>query len=175
VLAGWFLSGASRTLAQFRSEWPLALGIALAIVVFVRLLTSSAPQPLRLALAGLTMAASFHVVAMPFVWTELALVPGVASLALFAAPALPTVAALPIAADIGALGCLAVLEFGRLPRLSIGQADIAALSPLLALWLVPHTEIRVRFAGRAAPLAASLLAGAIAVGIAWAAHRLLGR
>ncbi len=73
VLAGWFLSGASRTLAQFRSEWPLALGIALAIVVFVRALTSSAPQPLRLALAGLTMAASFHVVAMPFVWTELAL------------------------------------------------------------------------------------------------------
>ena len=87
-----------------------------------------------------------------------------------------------VRADVGvkdgrivAVGSMAVVTLGRLPRLGVGAVDLAVLSPLLALWLAPHIAARVRFGGRAAPLVAGVMAGAIAVGVVWVGRRLLGR
>jgi hypothetical protein len=88
---------------------------------------------------------------------------------------MPGIGVLPVALDIVAIGSMAVLTLGRAPRLAFGVVDLAVLSPLLALWLAPHTAARVRFGGRAAPLVASVVAGAIAVGVVWGGRRLLGR
>lgn len=56
---------------------------------------------------------------------------------------MPGLVALPLAADIAAM-----------PLLAVNPIDIAAGSPLLALWLAPRLTPRLTFAGRAAPLAA---------------------
>ena len=175
VLAGWWLSGAPRHLGALHASWPIALGVALATILFVRAVAIGESQTLRLALAGLTMAASLHVVGVASEWVQLALVPGVAALAMLASPPMPGIGGLPVALDIVAIGSMAVLTLGRLPRLGFGVVDLAVLSPLLALWLAPHTVDRVRFAGRAAPLVAGVVAVAIAVGVVWGGRRLLGR
>ena len=175
AFAGWWLSGAPMHLAGLRADWPIALGVAAAVLLFARLLAASMLEPLRLALAGLTMAASLHVVAAPPVWALLALVPALAAVAMLALPAMPGPVALPVAADTAAVGSLAVIAIGRFRRLGVGSIDVAALSPLLALWLVPHVAARLRVAGRAAPVVACVVAGAIAVAAAWGAHRALPR
>ena len=175
VLAGWWLSGAPRHLGALHAIWPIALGVALATILFVRAVAIGESQTLRLALAGLTMAASLHVVGVQSEWVQLALVPGVAALAMLASPPMPGIGGLPVALDIVAIGSMAVLTLGRLPRLGFGVVDLAVLSPLLALWLAPPTAARVRFAGRAAPLVAGVVAVAIAVGVVWGGRRLLGR
>jgi hypothetical protein len=175
VLAGWWLSGAPRHLGAVHASWSIALGVALATALFVRAVATGESQTLRLALAGLTMAASLHLVGGASEWVQFALVPGVVALAMLVAPPMPGIGVLPVAVDIAAIGSMAVLTLGRLPRLGFGLVDLAVLSPLLALWLSPHTVARVRFAGRAAPLVASAVAGAIAVGVVWGGRRLLGR
>jgi hypothetical protein len=175
LLAGWWLSGAPRHLATMHASWPIALGVAVATILFIRALATGESQPLRLVLAGLTMAASLHVVGGASEWVQFALVPGVAALAMLVSPPMPGIGVLPVALDIVAVGSAAVLTLGRAPRFAFGVVDLAVLSPLLALWLAPHTAARVRFAGRAAPLVASVVAGAIAVGVVWGGHRLLGR
>jgi hypothetical protein len=175
VFIGWWLCGAPRNQPELVQVWPIGLGVGIAMVLYARSLATDALDPLRLALTGLTMAASFHVVMLPPIWTQLALVPALASLALFALPAVPGLAALPIAADIAAVGSLAVIDFGRLPHLRIGAVDVAAVAPLLALWLTPHLTSRVRFAGRAATVIAGVLAALVATGIVWIAMRALGR
>lgn len=175
VLAGWWLSGAPRHLGAVHASWPIALGVGVATILFIRVVATGESQPLRLALAGLTMAASLHVAGVASEWVQLALVPGVAAIAMLVAPPMPGIGVLPVAVDIAAIGSIAVLTLGRLPRLGFGVVDLAVLSPLLALWLSPHTVARVRFAGRAAPLVSSVVAGAIAVGVVWGGRRLLGR
>lgn len=175
VLAGWWLSGAPRHLAALHASWPIALGVGVATILFVRALTMGESQPLRLALAGLTMAASLHVVGVQSEWVQLALVPGVAALSMLISPPIPGIGVLPVALDIVAVGSMVVLTLGRAPRLAFGVVDLAVLSPLLALWLAPHAAARVRFAGRGAPLVASVVAGAIAIGVVWGGRRLLGR
>jgi hypothetical protein len=175
LVAAWFLSGAPRHQAALRANWPIALGAAVAVLLFARVLAGRALDPLRLALAGLTLATALHVAGTPSVWVQLALVPGLAGLAMLALPAMEGLAALPVAVDVGCLGCLSVIALGRLPRLGFGAADAAALSPLLAIWLMPHASERLRAAGRAAPLAGALLAGGIAVGCVWLALLVLHR
>jgi hypothetical protein len=175
VLAGWWLSGAPRHLATVRADWPIALGVTVATIVLAGTVTTATSQPLRLVLAGLTMAASLHVAGAAPEWTQLALVPGVAALALLVWPPMPGGGALPLALDIAAIGCMVVLALGRLPRLAFGAVDLAVLSPLLAVWLTPYAIARAQSAGRAAPLVASVLTGAIAVGVVWGGRRLLGR
>jgi hypothetical protein len=175
VLAGWWLSGAPRHLATLHASWPIALGVAAATLLFGRAVETEASRPLRLALSGLTMAASLHVAGVASEWSELALVPGVVVLALLVSPPMPDVGALPVALDIVAAGCMTILTLGRLPRAGFGVIDLAVLSPALALWLAPHVDARVRFAGRVAPLMASVLAGALAVGVVWGWRRLVGR
>jgi hypothetical protein len=174
AFTGWWLAGGPRNRPELVQAWPIGLGVGIAVALYARSLID-APDPLRLALTGLTMAAAFHVVMLPPLWTQLALVPALASLALFALPTVPGLAALPIAADIAAVGSLAVIAFGRLPHLRVGAVDMAAVAPLLALWLAPHLTGRLRFAGRAAIVSASVLAALIAMGAAWIAMRALGR
>ncbi len=175
LLAGWFLTGAPHNLPVLRANWPTALGVVVAAMVFARVLTDRTLDPMRLALAGLTLAAALHIAGTPPIWIQLALVPGVAALAMFALPAAPGLVALPVAVDIAALACLSVIALGRLSRLGFTPVDAAALSPLLALWLMPRAVERMGRAGRAAPLAGSLLAGAIAVACVWAFRQLLHR
>ena len=175
LLAGWFLTGAPRNLAVLRASWPMGLGVVVTTVVFARTLTGRALDPMRLALAGLTLAAALHVAGTPPIWFQLALVPGAAALAMFALPAAPGLVALAVAVDVAALACLVVIALGRLPRLGFAPVDAAALSPLVALWLMPRAVERMGRAGRAAPLAGSLLAGAIAVGCVWLLREVLLR
>jgi hypothetical protein len=169
LAAGWLLAGVPRHLAALRASWPIGLAVALAALVFTRALA----EPTRLALAGLTLAAALHVAGTPPIWTQLALVPGLAALALFALATAPGLVALPVAVDIAGLASLSVIVMGRLPRLGFAPVDAAALSPLLAVWLLPRAEERLRRIGRAAPLAGGLLAGVIAVGCVWAVRQLL--
>lgn len=171
----WSLSGAPRHLAAVGRNWPVGLGVAASVLLFTRILASNAVDPLRLALAGLTLAAALHSAGTPPIWVQLALVPGVAALALLALPAMSGPVALPVAADVAALGCVAVLAIGRLPRLGFASVDAAALSPLLAVWLQPRTAERLSRLGRAAPLAGCLVAGAIAVGCVWLVRQALDR
>ena len=175
VFIGWWLCGAPRNQPELLQAWPIGLGVAVAVALYARGQATDAPAPLRLALTGLTMAASFHVVMLPPIWTQLALVPALVSLALFALPAMPGLSALPIAADIATVGSLAVIDFGRLPHLRIGAVDVAAAAPLLALWLTPHLTGRLQFAGRAATATAGVLAALVATGVVWIAMRALGR
>jgi hypothetical protein len=175
LTAGWLLSGAPRHLAALRATWPIGLGVALAVLLFARTLADREIDPLRLALAGLTLAAALHVAGTPPVWTQLALVPGLAALAMLALPPMPGLAALPVAVDVAALGCLAAINLGRMPRLGFSPVDAAALSPLLAVWLQPRTAERLHRFGRAALLFGCLLAGAIAIGCVWLARQVLNR
>ncbi len=174
AFTGWWLCGAPRTQQDLLQTWPIGLGAGVAVLLYVRSLTD-ALDPLRLVLTALTMAASFHVVMLPPIWIQLALVPALAALALFALPAMPGLVALPIAADIAAVGSLVVIDFGRLAHLRVGPVDVAAAAPLFALWLAPHLTSRLRFAGRAASASASVLTALLATGAAWIASRTLGR
>jgi hypothetical protein len=158
-----------------RASAPVGVGTAVVTLLLARALTDQTLVPLRAALGGLTLAAALHVAAAPPMWVQLALVPGVAALAMLALPSLPGLVALPVAVDIAAVGCLAAIAIGRLPRLGFSPVDAAALSPLLAVWIQPRTEERLRRLGRLAPLAGCVTAGAIAVGCVWLVRLVLGR
>ena len=173
LFAGWWLMGAPRHLAGLRAAWPVGLATALATVILMRLATRGAQPPLLAVLAGVTLAASLYVAGVPLVWLQLALVPALAALAMCVLPPMPGLAALPVAADTAALSCLVVFAAGRLPRLQLGAADVAAASPFLALWLVNRAAPRFSRAGRAAPVAAGAFSGAVAVGLTWAARAVL--
>ena len=108
LIAGWLMAGAPRHLAALRGSWPIGLGVALAALLFVRALT----DPTRLALAGLTLAAALHIAGTPSIWTQLALVPGLAALAMFALPATAGLVALPVAVDVAGLASLSVIAWG---------------------------------------------------------------
>jgi hypothetical protein len=173
LAAGWILAGAPRHQAAWRANWAIFVAVGLAVFVFARALTDRTLDPVRPALAALTLAAALHVAGAPAIWLHLALVPGLASLAMFAVPALSGRVALPVAVDIAALGCLTVLLIGRLARLGFASPDAAALSPLLAIWLHPRIGARLPWSGGAAPLAGGALAGGIAVGCVWLVRQLL--
>src|SRR4051812_33717192 len=135
VFTGWWLGGAPRSQPDLLQDWPTCVAVGIASLLYARSLATDAPRPFVLAITGLTMAASFHVVMLPSVWIQLALVPAAASVALFAMPALSGLTALPVGADIAAVAGLAVISFGRLPHLRVGPIEVAALAPLLALWI----------------------------------------
>ena len=175
LASGWFLSGAPRGEAAVLASWPIGVAGILGVLLFLRLLIVHGVVPLYLGLAGLTLAAGLYIAGAPTFWTQLALVPGFAGLALLILPSTDMQIALPVIVDMATLAALAVLVTGRLPRLAFAATDAAALSPLLAIWLAPRAAERVRTAGRAAPLAGSLIAGVIAVGCVWLARRLLRR
>jgi hypothetical protein len=175
LVAGWMLVGTPHDQAALRASWPIGLGAALATLLFAHSLTVKAPGPLRLALAGLTLATALHVAGAPPSWIQLALVPGLAALAMFALPAMPGPATLAVAVDVGVLACLGAIALGRLPRLGFAAIDAAALSPLLAIWLQPRTAERLGRLGRAAPIVGAVVAGALAVGCVWLARQALNR
>jgi hypothetical protein len=172
---GWWLSGGPLTHAALLADWPVAAAVALAIFALGWLCTGPVADPLRPALAAFTLAAALHVVGASWSWTVMALVPACASLAMLAAPRMPALVLLPLAADTAAVGSATDLAVGRLARGEIRAVDVAVLSPLLALWLAPMLVGRLRLAGRAGPVLSAVLAGAIAVGVAWGTLRLRGR
>jgi hypothetical protein len=173
LAAAWFLSGMPRHEAALRASWEVGLAVAVAAWVFAHVLTQRAVEAIPIAMAGLTLAAALHVAGAPAVWTQLALVPALAGLAMLALPPMPGLVALPVAVDIAALACLAVLDLGRLPRLGFASADAAALSPLLAVFLAPRLTQRLAGAGRLAPVAACAAAGGISVGCVWAVRQVV--
>jgi hypothetical protein len=137
--------------------------------------TGPSADPLRPALAAFTLAAGLHVVEAPRAWVLVALVPGVAALPLVLLPRLSALALLPLTADIAVAGAGVVLTAGRISRGAITAVDAAALSPLLALWLAPRIATRLHSAGRFGALLGAVIAGAIAVAVAWGFMRLRGR
>jgi hypothetical protein len=175
AIVGWWLCGAPRSQAELLQVWPIGLGAALAIVLFGRGLAGDATEPVLLALAGLAMAVSFHIAELPPIWVQLALVPALAAAALLALSAPADLAALPIAADIATVAALAVIDFGRLPRLRVGAVEVAAAAPLLAVWLTPRLAARLGLAGGIATACAGVLAAAIAGGVTWIELRTVGR
>jgi hypothetical protein len=174
LATAWLLSDGPRHLAALRAIWPVALGVMAGVLVLARALTK-AVDPLRPAMAGLTLAASLHVIGASSLWVHLALVPALAAMGMLAIAQNSEAAVLPVAVDIGALACLVAIDLGRLPGLGFSGPDAAALAPLLAVWLLPRVTDRLRVAGRAAPLAGCLVSGAAAVGCVWAVRLLLHR
>jgi hypothetical protein len=164
---GWWLAGGPHSHAELLAVWPVAFGVAIAVAAVGWLCADA--DPLRPALAAFTLAAALHVAGGSF---TLALVPAVASVVMIAAPRMSPLVLLPLAADTAAAASVTELSVGRLARGDVRAIDIAVLSPLLALWLAPKLAGRVRAAGRFGPLLAALAAGAIAVGVVWAAIRL---
>jgi len=175
LATGWFLSGGPRTEPALWSSWPIGLAVTLAVLLFVRMATDRALEPIRLALGGITLALAFHVAGTPPAWTQLALVLAVAAFGMLALPPMPALVGLPVATDIAALACLAAVVLGRLPRLGFAAVDAAALSPLLAVWLQPLVTSRVGFAGRLASCTGSVVAGTIAMGCVWLVRVTVGR
>jgi hypothetical protein len=175
--SGWWLSGAPHTQAALLAAWPEAAVVALGVVLVTWLANSAGPGTDRLqpALAALTLAAALHVTDAPRLWVLLALTPAAASVPLLLRPQLSPAALLPVAADTGAVAAAALLTIGRLSRGAITAIDAASLSPLLALWLAPRIATRMRSTGRFSAVAGAVIAGAIAVGIAWGFMKLRGR
>lgn len=172
---GWWLAGGPRSQSELQAVWPVIAAVALAVVAVGWLSNGPTDDPLCPALAAFTLAAALHTVGAPRLWMMVALVPACASLAVLAAPRMPGVALLPLAADAAAAGSATDLAVGRLARGEVRAVDIAVLSPLLALWLAPRLSGRLRTAGSVAPLLAALIAGAASVGLAWGIWRLRGR
>ena len=173
--SGWWLAGAPHTHAELLAVWPVAAGIAAALIAVGWFTAGPVADPLVPALAGATLAGSLDVAGSSWSWTIMALVPAAAALGMLAAPRMPALVLLPLAADIAATGAATDLTTGHLARGELRAVDVAVLSPLLALWLTPRLAGWLRLAGRAGPLLAAVLAGAVAVGVAWGSLRLRGR
>ncbi|MDR3538200.1 MAG: hypothetical protein P4L71_17025 [Acetobacteraceae bacterium] len=166
---GWWMAGGPLTQAGLLAVWPVILVVAVAVVAVTRLsgIAAGATSPLPLALAAFTLAMALHVVGAPWIWILMALTPGAAVLPLLLVPRLAGLALLPLAADLAATKAAVSLSIGRLAHGGLGAVDAAALSPLLALWLMPHAVTRLRRFGRLGPLLAAVVCGAIAVGATW--------
>jgi len=173
LCVGWLFIGEPHHLVWGETRWPIGAGVALGVVLFARAIANNAAGPVAPVMAGFTLAAGLYFAATPFEWTQLALVIGFASVAMLVPQATPGLVALPLAIDSACLASLAVITLGRLPRLAVSSVDIAALLPLVALWLQPRLTERLRVARGAAPLAGGLLAGAVAAGCVWLAHQVL--
>jgi hypothetical protein len=173
LASGWWLAGAPHTHPALLAAWPLGLGVAVAVVAVAWL--SGGTDPLQPVLASVVLAAALHVVAAPWLWVLLALVPGAAALPLLAAPGLSAMALLPLAADVAASGAGVVITAGRLARGGFTAVDAAALSPLLALWLAPRIGARLGAARRLGPLLGAIIAGALSVAVAWGVMRFRNR
>lgn len=174
---GWWMAGAPLTRAGLFAAWPVELVVAIAVVAVTRLsgVIGGTADPLRPVMAACTLAAALHVVGVSWFWVLGALVPAAALIPLLLVPRLPALALLPLTVDLAATKAAVSLSIGRLAHGGLSAADAAALSPLLALWLVPHATPRFRRFGRLGPLLAAVICGAIAVGVAWGAMRLRGR
>jgi hypothetical protein len=175
LACGWWLAGAPLTRSEALAVWPVALGVAAAVGVTGWLGALRQADPLRPLLAAATLAGALHVAGAPAAWTNLALVPAAAALGLLAAPRLPGLALLPPAVDVGALAAVAALALGRIRSGGLRAIDVAALAPVVALLVAGALTPRLRGTGRLAPVLGCVLAGAIAVGLAWVAPRLIGR
>jgi len=172
VAGGWWLTGGRLSRPAAPEAWLPALVVVLLVLVMGRLILAFPNERLRPVMASCTLAVALHVIGAPWAWTLLALTPGFAALPLLASAGASGVAPLAPAADLAFVASGVMLAVGRLPRGGVAAGDIAALSPILSLWLLPHLPARLRAAGRAAPLAVALVAGGVGVAAAWLWMRL---
>jgi hypothetical protein len=151
-------------------------GLAVAAIVSATgwLILAFPGERLRPVMASCTLAAALHVIGAPWAWSLAALVPGLAAVVPLALPGASALAPLAVSLDLAFVEAGVMLSAGRLPRGGLSAGDIAALCPILSLWLLPHLLPRLRGAGRTAPLIAVLAAGGIGVGIAWLWMRVHG-
>jgi hypothetical protein len=176
VAVGWWLAGVPHTSPAVAGAWPVWLASAVAIVLLRRLSSArGGTEPLPAILAACCLAAALHLIGAPRIWALLALMPAIAVLPLWRVARLSALALLPPVVDLAGTQIAVALSLGRLAHGRAAPADIAALSPLLALWLYPQIAQRLRRAGRLAPPLAALLGGALALVPVWAALRLLPR
>jgi hypothetical protein len=171
LAAGWWLAGAPRSHASLLVVWPTALGVAAAILLAGHPVLARRLGPFSVAAAGLALAASLHVAGAPVPWTTLALTTGLAGLPLVVLPGAAGLVLLPLATDIAATAAGADLTIGRLARGGLSAIDVAAVSPLIVLWLAPALSGRLGQIGRAAGPVGAVLAAALAVGLAWSWQR----
>lgn len=162
VASGWWLAGGPRGIAALTQVAVLAGGLAAWHGLAARHLSRGTPG--QLALAAWTFVLALWVCHAPPAWLLLAMTPALVSLAPLLVPAAELML-LPLAIDLAAVMAATLLATGKLPR-GLGAMDVAVAAPALALLLAP----RLRFAA----VLAGPVAMAIAVGLAWLAHRWLG-
>lgn len=167
VAAGWWLAGAPLSEAEAAPLLPRMGSIALAVLLAVRLLRAP-PSPWVMPAGVLALWGGLVAAGAPVPWTGLALVPLAATLGQVAGPRGTWSARLPMAAGLAGLAALAVLAAARLPRGGATRIDLAALAPVLAVWLAPRLMSRLPCGGG---ILAALLAAAVAVGLAWGGGR----
>lgn len=167
VTAGWWLAGAPRSDAAAGLVLPQMACLALAVLLALRLLRTS-PGRWPASAAALALWGALLATGAPAGWTALALVLLAASLGQLGAPAGMQAVRLPMAAGLAGLAGLVVLVLGRLGRGGVTRLDLAALAPLLAVWVLRRLGPRLPAAGGVAAVAAA----GIAVGIAWGGGRL---
>jgi hypothetical protein len=183
VAAGWWVAGAPRSEAEAAAVLPHMACIALAVLLAVRLL--AAPRsPWVIPAAALALWGALLAARAPLPWTGLALVPLAATLGQVSGgqvsgrqvsgrqvsgPRGAWAVRLPMAAALAGLAALVVLVPGHALHGGVTRVDLAALAPVVAVWLAPRLMARVRWGGG---LLAALLAAAVAVALAWGAGRL---
>ena len=162
ALCGWWLAGGPRDRADLLQAWPVALGVAAMVLLMQRAGTGQRPTALAGAAGALVVA--LKMAGLPLLWSLLSQTVVASSLVLLALPS--GEAALPaLLAALGLTATAVVIASGRLPRGGFGPVDLAAVVPLLVLWMAPRLEPRLRFAGAVATTLAAMLAAVLAVGL----------
>ena len=169
IASGWWLAGAPRFHAEALPPLLSMAGLALGLLVALRLLRAPS-GPWSICAAALALWGALVVTGVPALWAGLALVLLAASLGQLAAPGAAAVVRLPMAAGLAGLAGLALLVLGRLGRGGVSRVDLVALAPLLALWAMPRLAARLPWAGG---VAAALAAASLAVGVVWGGGRIL--
>jgi|SRR5271165_5694586 len=160
---GWWLAGGPRDRADLLQAWPVALAVAALVLLIARLLAGQSGSVVAGAAASLAVA--LQLAALPAIWPLFAWAVFAAALVLVFLPDAAGPALVPLAGDLAAAAAAPVLASGRLPRGGIGPVEFAAAAPLLALWLAPRLDARLRFAGRLSGALSAALAAALSVGV----------
>jgi hypothetical protein len=177
LVAGWWVAGAPRSEAETAAVLPHMACVVLAVLLAVRLLAAPA-SPWVIPAAALALWGALLAAGAPLPWTSLALVLLAATLGQVSGgqvsggqasgPRGAWAVRLPMAAALAGLAALVVLVPGRALHGGVMRVDLAALAPVVAVWLAPRLMSRVRWGGG---MLAALLAAAVAVALAWGAGR----
>ena len=173
VAAGWWLAGAPRSDPQAAAVLPVMACLTLAMLLAMRLLRAP-PGPWSVGTAALALWGALAAAGAPPLWGVLALVPLAASLGQVGAPREAAAVRLPMAAGLVGMAAMASAALGRLGRGGLSRIELAALAPLLAIWVFPWLGARLlaRLPGGEGGLAAAVASALPAVGLVWGLGRL---